>query len=152
MQVAVSYEGVLTTVSGSPVQAGVDLVRAISLGARVVMFGEASLEKMETFVGVHNLNRIADIRSGTERPGDEPLLRKQIDEFRADGIHIDVVIHPDPNLVSWLIKQRIPGLMFTEAEVTPPAHRPDDVEGLLSWSHVVEEYEKREKSKKVSMK
>ena len=87
---------------------------------------EAPLEKVETFVGVHRMSGIGDIRSGSDRPGSGKLFQRQIDEFRADGQVLDSVIHSDMEMVVWLMKQRIPSFMFVAPEVTPPSERPDD--------------------------
>lgn len=155
MLVIVAYEGVLVTRTEqpAPIQAGVDIIRSLTMAGRVlIMAEEASLEKVETFCGVHRINDIGDIKCGTERPGTGPILQRQIDEVRSAGNHVDSVVLGDASMLGWLLKNRLAAMLFMAPEVTPPQERPDDSAGKSTWEQITQDLEERERKKKVSVK
>lgn len=155
MLVVVAYEGVLVThdKQPAPIQAGVDIVRSLTMAGRVVILAkETSLEKVETFCGVHRINDIGDIKCGTDRPGTGTVLQRQIDEVRASGVHIDSVVLGDASVLGWLLRSRLAAMLFMAPEVTPPQERPDDSAGRNTWAAIIEDIEERDRKRKVSMK
>jgi hypothetical protein len=149
VQILVSFDGVLSH-KDKPVQSGVDMVKAMMLGSRVtILANEEPVERLEVFAGVHRMNGVGDLRSGTTRPGLGSILQRQIDEFRANGEVVDAVIHSDISLVAWLMSQRISSLLFGDAGVTPPKDRPDDAAGVMTWAQIEAEFASRQDKMRV---
>ena len=142
MHVVVAYEGVLVKKDNAPIQEGVDLTRALASVGRVSILSKAPQEAVERFLGVHRVEPIAQVISGCERPGEAPLLIRQIEDFRAGGDRLDTVVLPYPDLVTKILQMRLASVLFLAPGSTPPKYRPDD-EGRKTWDEIERDISER---------
>lgn len=137
MHVAVVFEGVLVKPGEqAPIHAGVDLARSLAPMDRLVVLSEASVEAVERFLGVHRVEKVAKILSGSERPGEAPLVQRQVEEYRAGGVRLDAVVYPDPALTAWILESRLAAILFLPPGSIPPRFRPDDDAGRPTWDEI----------------
>jgi len=142
MNVALAYEGVLVKGDSQPIQEGLDLARALASVGRLTVLAEADISAVERFLGVHRVDPVAQVISGSERPGEAPLLVRQIEEYRANGVRLDTVVVPDPSLVTPLLQARLAVVLFLAPGSTPPKYRPDD-EGRRTWDDITKDISER---------
>lgn len=142
MHVAVAYEGVLTKGDNAPIQEGLDLARAFAAVGRVTVLSEAPQDAVERFLSVHRVEPIAQVLSGSDRPGDGPLLLRQVQEYRANEVRLDTVVLPDPALVTPLLQSRLAVVLFLAPGSAPPKYRPDD-SGRQTWDEICRDISER---------
>lgn len=142
MNVAVCYEGVLTKGDNHPILEGIDVARSLASMGRLSVLSEAPQQAVERFLGVHRVDPIAQVLSGSERPGEAPLFIRQVDQIRSGGERLDTVIVPDPAWVPVLLRARLAVMVFLSPGSTPPVFRPDD-SGRKLWEEIEKDIAER---------
>lgn len=127
----------------APIPEGLDLVRSLGAAGRVTVLAEASVNDVERFLAVWRVEPIARVVSGSQRPGDSPLLVRQVEECRANEMRLDTVVVPDPGLVTPLLKSRLAVVLFLAPGSTPPKYRPDDDDGRRTWESISRDISER---------
>lgn len=142
MHVAVAFEGVLAKTPSAPIQEGLDMARSMAGFGRLSVFSEAPVSVVERFLAVHRVDPVAQVISGSERPGNAPLLLRQVEEYRANEVRLDLIVIPDPSLVVSLLQLRLAVALFLAPGSTPPKYRPDD-EGRRTWEEIASDISER---------
>ena len=88
------------------------------------------------------MDPIAQVLSGSERPGEAPLFIRQVDQIRSGGERLDTVIVPDPAWVPVLLRARLAVMVFLSPGSTPPVFRPDD-SGRKLWEEIEKDIAER---------
>lgn len=135
MHLAVQFEYVLfrpDTVA--PILDAVDIVRSCADKGRVSILAEESEERVERFCSVHRIDNLASVISGCDRPGDEPLLLRQVAQLRASEGRLDTVMIADPTLVVPLLEERLAVNLFLPPGSVRPRWLPDG--DRVTWTDI----------------
>jgi hypothetical protein len=134
-----TLHGVLQQPNGAPNPQGILLYRALSAVDRLIVLGGLDRERDEWFLATHDLRDHVNFVAESITKGPTELMRRQaqIGALRAQGIHIDLAIEPDPEIIAALHDDGIPTLLYLHPKFTHPAFRPDYESVAKPWDALV---------------
>lgn len=136
MTFLITIEGVLKS-GPKMIREGRILVDALEKGGRrIVYMSDETVEKAEHWLGQNGIRGHAGVLSPSVAVDDvEPLRQRQIAVARNMG-HVDLVIDPDPEVISHCLDLRVSAMLFAHPESSKPEWRPDG--NLRTWADITE--------------
>lgn len=140
MTYVITLHGVLQQPNGAPNPQGIALYGAFVDIGRVAVLGGLNREKDEWFLGTHNLTDHVDYVPELVEKSPTELGRRlaQIGTLRGKGTRVEIVVEPDPEVITALHEQGVPTLMYLHPAFSQPAFRPDYESVARPWATLVE--------------
>lgn len=153
MTYAITLHGVLQQHNGAPNRQGIDLYQALAGIGRVVVLGGPEQAKDEYFLASNGLGlHVSYVPEDWSHSNDQGAIRiKQVNDIRAAGTPIDLVVEPDPQIAARIFDVSVPVLLYLHPRFSEPSFRPDFKSVAKPWDEMVKvvDYQIQMKAKQV---
>jgi hypothetical protein len=140
--VVITVEGVLQkNVSYAPIPVGIALYHGLANTFNILLVTDQAQKEIEYWLSLEGLNRHASIKYNEgELEYSSSLERRvrQVNEYRTQRYHVDMVIEPDPAKCAALLEQGFNTMNFLHAQYAIPTWRPDYEEKPRGWQNILD--------------
>ena len=137
MSIIVALDGVLRDQYGDPIHAGIKLFHSLSEHYRVMLATDESQAEAERWCALQGVTNYAVLIDNSVSWPDKPLRHHQIDQARAHGQRLELIIDGDPDVAVYVTKLGIPVLLFASPKPAKPSF------GVRRWDEVTSEIQKQ---------
>lgn len=136
---AITVEGIMQQkVGGGPIQAGINLYRALSSTFTVALLTDQPADKLDHWLKVEDLRSHSLVLPSAHTYPAETRRTAQALELRKRGFSISMVFDPDPSVCAELLKYGFNACCFVHVAYADPAWRPDFEGPIRSWDDLSE--------------
>ena len=138
MNILLNLDGVLSSESGEPIRAGVQLYYALNNGHRVALMTSRNKIDAAHWLSSHGIIGYDDLIDSSFKLEGEDLKKRQFTVNRSRA-PIELYIDSDPAMCAWVFEeQRIPILMFGSPVYSAIENRPSAPKSVRKWSEIEE--------------
>lgn len=136
MNILVNLDGVLSSESGEPIRAGVQLYYALNAGHRVALMTTRKEDDAKAWLTLHGIINYDDLITMSYKLGDDDLKKRQFLLSRSRA-PIEMFVDSDPAMCAWVFEtQNVTSLLFSHPGYVRVEHRPDAPKKVRAWSEI----------------
>lgn len=138
MNILVSLDGVLSSESGEPIRAGVQLYYALNINNRVAIMTSRKKEDAEHWLKSHGIINYDDLIDSSFALEGEDLKKRQFVQSRSRA-PIEMYVDSDPSMCAWVFEdQHVPTVLFSHPGFAAVKNRPDAPKKVRRWADIEE--------------
>lgn len=136
MNILVALDGVLSSESGEPIRAGVQLYYALNINNRVAIMTKRTQEDAKQWLMSHGIINYDDLIDTSMSLEGEDLKKRQFILSRSRA-PIEMYVDSDPAMCAWVFEtQMVPTVLFTHPGYVKVEHRPDAPKKVRAWADI----------------
>lgn len=138
MNILVALDGVLSSESGEPIRAGVQLYYALNLNNRVALMTSRKTDDAKHWLDSHGIINYDDLIDRSYYLEGEDLKKRQFIMSRSRA-PIEMYVDSDPVMCAWVFEEQgIPAIMFMNPGYLSIERRPDAPKKFRTWDQITE--------------
>lgn len=138
MNIIVALDGVLSSETGEPIRAGVQLYYALNDAHRVTIITDRNKSDAEHWLKAHGIIGYDDLVANDVALEGEELKKRQFILSRSK-VPLEMYVDADPSMCAWAFEeQNVIALLFSSPGFARVENRPDAPSKVRRWSDIEE--------------